>query len=244
MVTRSAERVAYQRPAASTSASTSAVSRARTMAPSAPAAAQRSRAAAWIAHPFGVGDRFVAEPVALEPDEDELVLTLAPFGLERLEVERQVRVEVVVERRPAVADPAGEPGSVARLAADRRSAAAGPGPGYAVASSSGYNARGAASPDHRSTARGSSRPPPRGGGPARAPRGTRCRRRRAPGARRRSRSPGSAGPPLAIWSVPAIRARSAGWRFMTFATNGATVTRSGPTPRPSRGSSRTRRPGP
>jgi hypothetical protein len=32
-------------------------------------------------------------------------------------------------------------------------------------------------------------------------------------------------PPLAIWSVEAIRATTAGWRFMTFATNVPTVTR-------------------
>jgi outer membrane lipoprotein SlyB len=31
-------------------------------------------------------------------------------------------------------------------------------------------------------------------------------------------------PPVAIWSVDAIRATSAGWRFMTLSTNGATVT--------------------
>jgi hypothetical protein len=33
-------------------------------------------------------------------------------------------------------------------------------------------------------------------------------------------------PPLAIWSVEAIRATNAGWRFMTLNTKGATVTRS------------------
>jgi hypothetical protein len=33
-------------------------------------------------------------------------------------------------------------------------------------------------------------------------------------------------PPLATWSVLAIFARSAGWRFITLITNGPTVTRS------------------
>ena len=43
---------------------------------------------------------------------------------------------------------------------------------------------------------------------------------------RRSRSRATSRPPLAIWSVDAIRARTAGWRFMTFVTNVPTVTRS------------------
>jgi hypothetical protein len=37
--------------------------------------------------------------------------------------------------------------------------------------------------------------------------------------------PRTSRPPLAIWSVPAIRASTAGWRFMTLATNGPTVVR-------------------
>ena len=37
--------------------------------------------------------------------------------------------------------------------------------------------------------------------------------------------PRTSRPPLAIWSVDAIRARSAGWRFMTLTTNEPTVTR-------------------
>ena len=37
--------------------------------------------------------------------------------------------------------------------------------------------------------------------------------------------PSMSRPPLAICSVEAIRATSAGWRFITFITNGPTVTR-------------------
>jgi len=36
--------------------------------------------------------------------------------------------------------------------------------------------------------------------------------------------PSTSRPPLAIWSVDAIRATTAGWRFITFSTNGPTVT--------------------
>ena len=39
-------------------------------------------------------------------------------------------------------------------------------------------------------------------------------------------TPRTSRPPLAIWSVDAIRATSAGWRFITLSTNGPTVTRS------------------
>jgi len=38
--------------------------------------------------------------------------------------------------------------------------------------------------------------------------------------------PRTSRPPLAIWSVDAIRATTAGWRFITFITKGPTVTRS------------------
>ena len=37
--------------------------------------------------------------------------------------------------------------------------------------------------------------------------------------------PRTSRPPLAIWSVEAIRATTAGWRFMTLSTNDPTVTR-------------------
>ena len=37
--------------------------------------------------------------------------------------------------------------------------------------------------------------------------------------------PSTSRPPLAMWSVEAIRATKAGWRFMTFITNEPTVTR-------------------
>ena len=37
--------------------------------------------------------------------------------------------------------------------------------------------------------------------------------------------PRTSRPPLATWSVDAIRASRAGWRFMTLATNGPTVAR-------------------
>ena len=49
------------------------------------------------ADPRRVGDGRVAEPVALEPDDDRLVLAPPARRLERLEVERQVLLEVVVE---------------------------------------------------------------------------------------------------------------------------------------------------
>ena len=94
----------YQRPAASTSASMSEVVRASTIAPSAPAACQRAHVSRGaVTHGESAIDSS-REPLALEPDEDLLVLaSLAGLG-ERLEVEREVRLEVVLERRPAVAD--------------------------------------------------------------------------------------------------------------------------------------------
>ena len=80
------------------------------------ASAPRSRAAPG---PTGVSrERLVAQPVALEPDDHPLVLAPPAGRLERLEVERQVRLEVVVEGRPAVADPAGQPRPGRRLATD------------------------------------------------------------------------------------------------------------------------------
>ena len=121
MVTRSAERVAYQRPAASTSASTSAVVAGQDDRAIGPGRRPALARPPWIAHPFGVGSQFVAQPVSLEPAQDKLVVTLPPFGLEGLEVEREVRREVLVERAPSVADPGGEPSPIACLSADHNS---------------------------------------------------------------------------------------------------------------------------
>ena len=47
-----------------------------------------------------------------------VVLAAPPGGLERLEVDRLELVEVVVEGRPAVTDPARQPGAGRGLAAD------------------------------------------------------------------------------------------------------------------------------
>ena len=79
------------------------------------ASAPRSRA---VPAPSGLSRSTLAEPVALEPDEHALVLAPPAGRLERLEVERQVRLEVVVEGAPAVADAAGQPRPGRRLAAD------------------------------------------------------------------------------------------------------------------------------
>ena len=107
----------YQRSTASTRASTSAVVRARTIAPSAPAACQRSHAAR--------GSRTHADSaMSASPSQSPWKPTRTRWSsrrrppLERLEIERQVLLEVVVEGRPAVADPAGQPGPGRRLAAD------------------------------------------------------------------------------------------------------------------------------
>src|SRR5439155_15251752 len=73
---------------------------------------------ARLANPFALGDVGVAEPVPLEPDEDTLPLAGSAGCGERLEVERQVLLEIDVERRPAIADPTGEACARWRLAAD------------------------------------------------------------------------------------------------------------------------------
>ena len=68
----------------------------------------RASAPTSRAGPVTQGDssrRLVGEPLALEPDEDALVLASPTARLERLQVERQVGLEVVVERGPAVTDP-------------------------------------------------------------------------------------------------------------------------------------------
>ena len=94
------------------------VVRARTIAPSAPADLPALPGLARRLDPRRCLDRFVAQPVALEADEHALVLAPATRRLERLEIERQVLLEVVVEGRPAVADPAGQPRPGRRLATD------------------------------------------------------------------------------------------------------------------------------
>src|SRR5438309_4001515 len=68
--------------------------------------------------PARVSDRRVAQPVALEPDVHPLVLAPPDARGQRLEVERQVRLEVVVERRPAIADATRQPGAGGFLATD------------------------------------------------------------------------------------------------------------------------------
>src|SRR6185436_12139889 len=73
---------------------------------------------AWFADPGRVRHRLVAKPVPLETDQDVLVLAPPPLGLERLEVQRQVRLEVVVEGAPTVADPRRKPRPGPRLTAD------------------------------------------------------------------------------------------------------------------------------
>ena len=119
-----------------------------------------------------------------------------PAGLERLEIGRQVRLEVVVERRPAIADPAGQPGPGA--ASRRRSgwAAVGPAMGLTMASSSGIERRRSGHRPAAPTARAGRRRPPRDGRPARVPPGTGSR---APDARVRCRRcpiPRMSRPPL------------------------------------------------
>src|SRR6185369_6919587 len=82
------------------------------LAPALPRLARR-------ATPRALRDVGVTEPVAvLEPDVHPLVLATPARGRERLEVERQVLLEVVLERAPAVADPARESRAGRRLAAD------------------------------------------------------------------------------------------------------------------------------
>src|SRR4029079_18183948 len=60
----------------------------------------------------------LAKPVALETDDDRLVLTPLAGGVERLDIDRQVRLEVVVERDRAIADPWGQRGAGPGLSAD------------------------------------------------------------------------------------------------------------------------------
>src|SRR3954471_16887781 len=104
---------------ASTSWSTSAVERASTTAPSAPAAAHRSRAACGSRAPPHPVVRLVAQPVGpLEADDDELVLAPPPRLRDGLEIQRQIRLEVLVERCPAVADAPGQARAGPRLSAD------------------------------------------------------------------------------------------------------------------------------
>ncbi len=91
----------------STSASMSSVDRAVTIAPSAPASRQRSHSSRGACTQGESTTVLASLPsaLALEPDDDRLVLARPTRLLERLEVDRQVRLEVVVERRPAIADP-------------------------------------------------------------------------------------------------------------------------------------------
>src|SRR4029078_5457014 len=81
------------------------------LAPAMPALARR-------ADPWALRDVGVAEPVALEPDVQPLVLAPQTRCGEGVEIDRQVLLEVVVERAPAVSDPAGQPRPRGRLAAD------------------------------------------------------------------------------------------------------------------------------
>ena len=190
MVPRNGRR-RYQRATESTSASTSSVVRASTIAPSAPASRQRSHVSRGaVTH--GVPRSSASLPVALEPDDHGLVRPVATGLLERLEVCGQVLLEVVVEGRPAVADPRGQPRARPGLAADddaRRRL--GHRLGMRVAQR--VERRRIASRARRSTALGSRRPPPRAGRRAPEPPGSPSRRPRAPSARRRCRSPASAG---------------------------------------------------
>src|SRR5688572_33318333 len=70
--------------------------------------------------PWRVAERTGAQPVtALEAGEDELILATPSGGFERLEVARQVGLEVVLERAPAVADPRRQARAGRRLPADQ-----------------------------------------------------------------------------------------------------------------------------
>ena len=91
-------------------ASTSAVVRASTIAPSAPAACQRAHVSR--------GARATAIPAsASSPSQSPWNPTMTRWSSRRrprpraTRGRRQVRLEVVVERRPAIADPAGQPGA-------------------------------------------------------------------------------------------------------------------------------------
>src|SRR6478672_6712264 len=59
----------------------------------------------WLGEPGGLADAaLLPEPVALEADDDRLVLAPLAGPLQRFEVHRQVRLEVVLECAPAIAD--------------------------------------------------------------------------------------------------------------------------------------------
>ena len=162
-----------------------------------------------LADPLGVGDLLVAQPLALEADEHELVRRGAGPRPRALEVRRQVRLEVVVERVPAVADPAARRAPL-RVSPPMTIRGAGSGTGIRRRAVERVEVRRAAD---------------RAAGPQRADRGDRllevmrrapaargrgCRTPRARAARRRCPMPRMSRPPLAIWSVPAIRASTPG----------------------------------
>ena len=205
------------------------------------ASAPRSRAAPAIQR--RVADRLVAEPVALEPDED----ASGP------------RAACRPPRAPR-GRAAGSPRSCRRMwSSRRRCGAASRAPaGVSPPTMIGGAGSGTGMRDGVGQRVERRRPGDRAAGPQGADDGDgllepgdplgrlgevdavgRVLLRRAADADAR----GSSRPPLAIWRVDAIRATSAGWRFITFITNGPTVTRASSAPRPSTGSSSTRRPG-
>ncbi len=109
----------YQRPVAATSASTSAVVRAVTTAPSAPASRQRCQVSR------GASIQGLA-PRASSPDRPPWTPTRTswsarsrPAASSDSQVDRQTRLEGRVEGGPPVADPAGQPGPRRGLAADQ-----------------------------------------------------------------------------------------------------------------------------
>ena len=108
----------YQRSTAATSASTSSVVLARTMTSSAPAACQRSQVSRGASvH----GLPTICSSPSQSPWNPTMTRWSArspPGRLERLQVERQVRLEVHVEGAPAVADPTSQPRPGRRLAPD------------------------------------------------------------------------------------------------------------------------------
>ena len=125
---------------ASTRASTSSVVRARTIAPSAPASCQRSQVArgSWN-QPVSRNDSSPSQS-PWKPTRTVWSLATPSAGLERLEVERQVRLEVVVERVPAVADARRQPRPGRRLATDDDRAAPDRAPGARRPRSAGSTA--------------------------------------------------------------------------------------------------------
>ena len=212
----------YQRSAAATNASTSAVVRARTMAASCAGLTPAGPRLAWLVNPGTIGDAFVAEPVALKTDDDALISALASALVERLEVRGQVGLEVHVEGRPTVSDTTRETGAGQRFTADDDR-------GWR------YWHRKGPRPVQRIERRRSRDWPSR---PQRAKHGDRLleTRRSLGGSReavsRRPRVPAvplrshpEEEPPVGRdLEVEAIRASRAGWRFITLTTNEPTVT--------------------